>query len=163
MALQFNSTRIDAHRELADKIKEGAKVDAGNRQITEVTPGGTYMGNLPEGLTPELVAAKAAYDSRFLSASHVAVGELAAEIFNNDQEAKEVSAAFGYGDARGKVSFDVTRQAEYRNSFAKEGEPTHVTKHLVMSATVHATSNIGHGLKALREDLAEQFVGSFKK
>ena len=163
MALQFNSTRIDAHRELADKIKEASKVDVAARQITEETPCGTYMGNLPEGLTPELVAAKAAYDSRFLSAAHVAVGELAAELFNNDQEAKEVSASFGYGDARGKLSFDVTRQTEYRNSFAKEGEASHVTKHLVMSATVHATSNVGHGLKALREDLSEQFVGSFKK
>ncbi len=163
MAFKFNSDKTEAHRTLADAIIGGVTRDDKTGVISETEQGSVYMGNLPEGLTPELVKAKAEYDTRFLSAAHVAAAEVAADMFMTNCELQQVKGNIGYADQKGSILFNIDRSVEYRNSFAKEGDPQTITKHLVMTATVNTASGTGHGLKSLRADMSEQFAELMKK
>lgn len=160
MAVTFKSENLEKHRELAYKIKENLVVE--DTTIKEKEDHSAYYNNLPEGITKKEVEAISKYNSKFITSAHVAVGELAAEVFKDNKKAEEVNATIGYFGPQDNIEISVFREKTYQNHLAKDGN-TEVTKHLVMQTTVNSMSNKGLGLKAAREAMGQEFADMFKK
>ena len=155
MAIQFKSEQVAKYRDLADSVKENLEYSDGN--IREKEPHSAYYSNLPEGFTKEQVEDLSKYNAKFNTAAHVAVGEIAAEVFKKNKSVESVEAEVGFFGAQDKISMTVSRQKTYNNFLAGEGEPKEVTKHLVMKTTVTTHSAKGYGLKSVREAMGEEF------
>lgn len=158
MSVNFKSENLAKHKVLSDKIKESLVVEGSN--IKEEESHSAYFGNLPEGLEKKTVQQVAKYNQDFVSATHVAIGELAAGIFKDDAEVDKVNASVGFFGTRDKVSAVVNRTKSFRNNFAEKEEDKELVKHLVMSTKVETS---GSGLKAIREAMSEEFKDKFAK
>lgn len=158
MAVNFGSEALKKHQPLAGAIKDSLKVEGAS--IKENESHQAYYGNLPEGLTKETVEEVAKYNQNFVSAAHVAVGEIAADQFNSNPELQRVDAKLGFFGKRDSVEMTVHRQKVYRNNFAENEADKELTKHLVMSATVSSSE---FGLKSVRDAISEEFTDRFAK
>ena len=156
MAITFKSEVTDKHAELARSIKEKLIVDGNS--IKEEESHSAYFSNLPETLTRQAVDDVAKYNSRFVTAAHLAIGELAADVFVENKDAQEVNASIGFFGKTDNISVNVLRSKTYQNHLAKEGEPQEVTKALVMKTNVTMQSASGYGLKPLRDEISQQFA-----
>ena len=161
MSVNFKSENLQKHGELAAKIKAGL-VAQGN-VIKETVPHSTYTENLPEGITAGQVEELSKYNGKFVTATHVAVGEMAAEIFKGDKAAESVEAEVGYFGKNDSISINVARTKIFQNHLAKDPSDKEVVKHLVMQTTVSSSSVKGNGLKAVRDTMSEEFAGMFSK
>lgn len=161
MAVNFKSENIQKYKELSDKIKDNLEVK--DSVITEKEPHAAYYNNLPEGITKKIVDEISKYNSKFVTAAHVAVGELAADVFTKDKSIDTVEAEIGYFGKSDTINITTSREKVYQNHLAKEGEPKEVTKHLVMSTSINTISAKGYGLKAVRDSMTEEFSNMFKK
>lgn len=158
MAVNFTTDTLQKHKPLANAIKEGLVVE-GNT-IKEAESHATYFGNLPEGIERDTVESIAKYNNDYVGASHVAIGELAAGIFNEDKDAQKVEASMGFFGKKDKLTTTVHRTKTYRNNFAEKEEDKELKKHLVMQTSIQTS---GHGLKSIRESMSEEFKNSFAK
>ena len=99
-SVQFKNDPVGKFRDLADAIKNNTVRDGA--VITEKETNASYNSHLPEGVTPDTVKAISKYNSQYLKASTLAVGELAAEAFLEDKNLQSVTATIGFqapGDA----------------------------------------------------------------
>lgn len=158
MAVNFKTESLQKHKDLADKIKSGLVAEGST--IKEQESHSSYFGNLPEGLDRETVESVAKYNNDFVSAAHVAIGELSADLFRNDKEIDKVQAQVGFFGKRDKITATVNRSKTYKNNFAEKEEDKELTKHLVISSTVETS---GYGLKSIREAMSTEFAGKFAK
>lgn len=155
MSIKFKGDSVAKHRDLADSIKEGLKTD-GN-VIKEEEDHGSYYKNLPEGLDKSSVNELSKYNSKFVTATHVAVGELAADVFKKEKKVNEVNASVGFFGPNDSIDINVSRSKTYKVPMAAEGEESEVTKHLVMKTTVETQSARGSGLKSIRGLMSDEF------
>ena len=161
MSVNFKAENLQKHSDLATKIKAGL-VAQGN-VVKETVPHSTYIENLPEGITSGQVEELSKYNGKFVTATHIAVGEMAAEIFKGDKSVVNVEAEVGYFGKNDSISINVARTKTFQNHLAKDDADKEVVKHLVMQTTVSSTSIKGNGLKAVRDSMSEEFAGMFSK
>lgn len=159
--VKFKSDNLKKYQDLSDKIKDGLTVTG--TTIKETESHGAYYANLPEGQTRESVESLSKYNSKFVTASHIAVGELAAGIFQADSAAQQVEASVGFFGKGDSIDLTVNRQKVYQNHLAENEADKSITKNLVMKATVNTQSTKGYGVKAVKESMSEEFVGMFAK
>lgn len=161
MTIKFKADNLQKHKELSDAIKSNLALDG--TSIKEKEGHGAYYGSLPEELDKKTVEAVANYNSRFITASHIAIGEMAAECFNKNKDATEVEAELGYFGKSDKINVSVSREKVYQNHMATGDQPKEITKHLVMKTSVSSTSAKGYGLKSIRDSMSEEFRDNFNK
>lgn len=161
MAVNFKSENIQKHKELSDKIKDTLEVSGST--IKEKEPHSAYFSNLPEGITRKNVEDLSKYNSKFITASHVAVGELAADIFKSNKNIDQVEAEIGYFGKTDSVNISVFKEKTYQNHLAKDPSEKEITKHLVMQSTITSQSIKGSGLKSVKDSMSQEFEDMFKK
>lgn len=161
MAVTFTDEKLKKHEDLAAKIKSGLVVDG--ETIKEAKPRSMYLENLPEGVSEKEVDALAKYNANFVTASHVAVGELAADIFTKDKACQQVDAEIHYFGKSDNLAINVQRKCTFQNHLATNPDDKEVTKHLVMKTVATTTSNRGIGLKAIRDAMSSEFEQMFRK
>ncbi len=155
MTIKFSSEAVYKYRELADSVKENLEYADGS--IREKESHSAYYAGLPDGFTKEKVEDLSKYNAKFNTAAHVAVGEVASDVFKKHKDIDSVEAEVGFFGSQDKLSMTVSRQKTYNNFLANEGEPKEVTKHLAMKTTVTTHSAKGYGLKSVREAMGEEF------
>lgn len=157
MSVRFNGEIVEKSRELADAIKAGCEVK-GNH-ISEKESHSAYNAHLPEGFTPDSIKELGKYHANYVRAAHIAAGELSADIFKKDSNAKTATMSVGYFVPTDGLNFTVERSRQYPNPQAGDGSEDKITKDLVitMGATHKANS-----VKSLRNAMSEQFKNSFK-
>lgn len=158
MSVKFNSEALQKHAGLAASIKE--TLETKGTDVAEKESHGAYYANLPEGLSKEVVEDLSKYNNAFTAASHVAFGEVAAEIFVNNPEAQKVNGQIGFFGKRDNIEMTAHREKTYRNNFAETEEDKELKKHLVISASVNVS---GYGLKSIREAMSEEFKDKYAK
>lgn len=161
MSVNFKSENLQKHKDLANKIKDNLVAE--NNIIKEKTPRLAYIENLPEGITPEQVEELSKYNGKFVTAAHVAVGEMAADIFKGSKSIENVEAEVGYFGKNDSINISVARTKTFQNHLAKDDADKEVTKYLVMQTTITTASAKGTGLKAVRDSMSEEFAGMFNK
>jgi hypothetical protein len=161
MSVNFKTENLQKHKELSDKIRENLVAEG--TLVKEKEPHLAYYDNLPEGVNQKQVEEIAKYNTKFVTAAHVAIGELASEVFVKDKTAQQVEAELGFFGKQDKINITVDRSKTYQNHLAENDADKEVTKHLVMKTTVTSQSVKGYGLKAVRESMSEEFQGLFKK
>lgn len=160
MSIKFKSENIQKYQDLANSIKENLQVEGSN--IKEKESHSAYYNNLPDGITKDQVETISKYNGKFITAAHVAIGDLASDIFKKDKSIDTVEAEVGYFGKNDSINVTVNRSKTYNNFLAKEGEPKEITKQLVMSTTVETSSAKGVSLKAVKESMSEEFANNFK-
>lgn len=161
MSVNFKAENLQKHSELAAKIKGSLKVEG--TTIKEGESHSAYLANLPEGQTAKSVEELSKYNGRFVTATHVAVGELAADIFKANKSVDSIEAEVGYFGKSDSINISVARTKTFQNHLAKDPSEKEVVKHLVMQTTVSSSSVKGSGLKAVRDSMSEEFADMFKK
>jgi len=161
MSVNFKAENLQKYSELAGAIK--ASLTAEGTIIKESKPHSAYLENLPEGVTAKSVEELSKYNGRFVTATHIAVGEMAADIFKANKSAEAVEAEVGYFGKNDTININVARSKTFQNHLAKEPGEKEVTKRLVMQTTVSSSSIKGSGLKAVRDSMSEEFADMFKK
>ena len=162
MSVTFKSENLQKYSDLAQKIKNKLKVE-GNNVIKETEFRSAYLENLPEGHNEKTVEELAKYNSRFVTATHIAVGEMAADIFKNNKNIDTVEAEVGYFGKNDSININVARTKTFQNHLAKDPSEKEVVKHLVMQTTVTTSSVKGSSLKAIRDSMSEEFANMFNK
>jgi len=161
MAVIFKNETISKHKPLADSIKAGLVVEGCS--VKEKESHKTYYDNLPNGVDKKHVDEIAKYNSKYITAAHVAVGEIAAEIFSKSKDSVPVEAEIGIFGKQDSVQITVDRSKTYQNQWAENEKDKEVTKHLVMKTTISSQGLKGYGLKSVRDAMSEEFEGMFKK
>lgn len=157
----FTSDNVQKYKPLSGEIKKGLTVNGAT--IKENESHATYYANLPEGHTQKSVEELAKYNSKYVTASHVAVGELATEVFLENPSVNQVEAQIGFFGKSDNIEISVSRSKTYQNHLAENDADKEVTKHLVMKTTVTSTSAKGYGVKAVKDSMSEEFQGLFSK
>lgn len=158
MSVEFKSDKLTKYRVLADKIKANLKTEKAS--IKEETSHGAYFANLPEGIEEKVAKELAKYNSDFVSAAHLAIGETAADMFKKEKTLNKVNAEIGFFGNRDKITATVDRTKQYTNAFAEKEEDKKITKHLVVSSSVQTS---GFGLKSIRNEMSKEFKDLFSK
>ena len=160
MTVSFKTETLNKNRPLADSIKENLKLHEGSLQ--EDAPHKAYNDNLPNGLTVESVKELAKYNNAFIRATHLAVAEKAAEVFNakGNQDVNNVTAKVGFLTSTDSLKFNVERSHDYPNPRAADGEPNKVTKHLVISMEQEVR---GMAVKSVKDAISAEFKERFVK
>jgi hypothetical protein len=143
---------------IAEVIKSNLDYTVNDKTATveEKERRSSYFSCLPEGVDKEIIDKVDKYNREFIAATHRAVGETASEIMKKNKEVDTVTASVGFMGSRDSIEFNVQREVEMKNNFAKEGHPDTVTKHLYMTAKVntHVPASV---VKSIKEELAEAF------
>lgn len=158
MSVNFKADSLQKHQPLAAKIKESLVVEGSKAREEESHK--AYFDNLPEGIDRATVENVAKYNQNYVSASHVAVGEIAAEQFNNNKDLNRMDVEIGFFGKRDKIELTVHREKEFRNNFAENEEDKVRKKHLVINSSI---SSSDYGLKSIRDAMSEEFTNSFAK
>lgn len=161
MTVKFTSETVQKHSDLSDKIKTGLSVEGA--KIKETESHATYYDNLPEGIDRKQVEELSKYNGKYVTAAHVAVGEVAADIFKKDPKAETVEAAIGFFGKTDVIEMSVARTKQYQNHLAENEADKEITKHLVIKTTVTTQSSKGYGLKAVRDSMSKEFEGHLSK
>lgn len=156
---KFNTPQTDKFQTLADSITEN--LDVKGNVVTEKEPHKPYYDNLPEGVTVELVETISDYNSKFITASHVAVGQLAADIFRNEKDVHAVHGQIGFNGKNDNIEISVDRSKTYRAGFGPNDNGT-VTKNLCMTASVNTKSTTGHHIDSVRKAMQTAYTESIK-
>jgi hypothetical protein len=161
MTVVFKAENVNKHRDLTDKIKETLVYD--DATFKEAESHSAYHANLPEDISRKQVEELGKYNTKFVTATHIAVGELAAEIFQKEKRIHEITASIGYFGKTDNIDITISRSKVYQNHLAENNADKEVTKHLVMKTTVTSQSAKGYGLKSIRESMSDEFADMFKK
>lgn len=161
MSIKFKAENISRHKDLSDKIKDTLITEGAT--IKEKEAHSAYLSNLPEGIGKKEVEELSKYNSKFVTATHIAVGEMAADIFKGSKSTTQIEAEVGYFGKADTINISVHREKTYQNHLAKDPSEKEVVKHLVMQSTITSQSVKGHGLKSVRESMSEEFADMFKK
>lgn len=155
------SDSISKHEDLAHKILENLKNE--DNKINEKESHGAYNANLPEGVTPQTVEAISKYNGQFVSAAHIAIGKMAADVFAKNKKIDEIEASVGFFGKDDSIDVNVLREQKFTNNFAKEGEDKEVVKPLFMQTTVTVKCAKGIGLKSIKDELGRSLAPKFQK
>lgn len=161
MSVNFTAENLQKYSKLSNAIKDTLKAEGAT--IKEEEAHSAYLANLPEGHDAKSVEELAKYNSRFVTATHIAVGEMAADIFKANKDIETVEAEVGYFGKNDSININVARSKTFQNHLAKDPSEREVVKHLVMQTTVTSSSIKGSGLKAVRDSMSEEFANMFKK
>lgn len=161
MSVNFKAENLQKHSELAAKVKSCLVVNGAT--IKEGESHSAYIANLPEGHTAKSVEELSKYNGKFVTATHIAVGELAAEVFKENKGIETIEAEVGYFGKTDAINISVSRTKTFQNHLAKDPSEKEVVKQLVMHTTVTSSSVKGSGLKAVRDSMSEEFAGMFSK
>lgn len=159
-AVRFENEPINKFRALADAIRENTQREGA--VVTEKEGYAAYNANLPEGITPDTIKAVSKYNTTFLKASTIAVGEIAAEALLEDKSLTSVTATIGFQAPGDALKFSVDRSREFPVP-RKAGEPAdapqkRVTKHLHIERTVEIS---GQSIKSVSSVMSEEFKDRF--
>jgi len=158
MSVNFKAEALQKHQPLAAKIKDSLVVEG--PAIKEEESHKAYFDNLPEGLDKSIVENVAKYNQSYVTAAHVAVGEIAAEQYNANSDLTRMDAKIGFFGKRDCIELTVHREKEFRNNFAENEEDKIRKKHLVINSSV---SSSDYGLKSVRDAMSEEFSNTFAK
>jgi hypothetical protein len=161
MTTEFKTKNIDKYREMVDSIKDHLEVHNGT--IKEKEFHSAYDDTLPEGIDKETIEKVSKHNNAFNLATHIALGEVATDIFLEDKSVESVTAEVGYFGSNDKIQSTIHREKEYINHMAKDGEPNKINKNLVFNTTVVSVSNKGYGLKSIKKAMSEEFKELFNK
>lgn len=161
MSVTFKSENVQKYKPLADSIKEGLEVQ-GNT-LKEKESHSAYFANLPEGITKKEVEDLSKYNAKFITSAHVAVGEIAADLFQKDSSLSQIDASVGFFGKTDTIDMSVNRTRTYQNHLAENEADKEIVKHLVIKATVSTQSAKGYGVKSVKESMSEEFQGMFNK
>lgn len=151
---------VQKHRDLADSIKSGLQVEG--TVITEKESHSAYAANLPEGITKDVVNDLAKYNSKFVTAAHIAIGETAADIFKKNKSVDKVTASVGFFGNNDSIDVQVDKSKTFTNHLAKDESDREVVKNLHMSTAVNMKSAKGISIKSVKDALGEDFSNFFK-
>lgn len=161
MSITFKNESLSKHRQLADAIKDNLTTNGA--KIEEKESHSAYNANLPEGHTPETVKELSRYNDRFLKASTLAVGEVAAESFKKDKHLTEMTAKVGFQTPADSFTFTIDREREFpvpRGKDEPEDAPRRkITKHLHIERTVELS---GTSIKSVTSVMSDEFKDLFK-
>lgn len=146
------------NRSLVDSIKGNLQHEGA--VIKEKTVHQAYDQNLPEGLTPEIIKELSHYNGTFANATRVAIGEMAAEIFNADKEVNRVEGSVGYFAHGDSMNVTVDRTRKYVNPKTTGEDDKTVTKHLVITDSFELK---GASYKSLKDSMSTEFANTFSK
>ncbi len=161
MAVNFKASNIEKNRDLIDAVKKTLTVE--NEAIKEKVSHQAYEENLPEGVTMDQVKKLTKYHNKLIPAYHVAVGEMAADIFLEKPSCNVVPASIGFFGENDTVDIEVSRKKTFTNQWAEKEEDKKVDKYLCMKTNVTIQSSHGHGVKSLRDAMSKEFEDMFKK
>lgn len=150
---------MEKYKALADSIKSHLKVDGNS--ITEEKERSAYLSNLPDGITAKTIEEISKYNSKFLAAAHLAVANIASDIFKKTNY-NQVNATIGYFGPRDTINMLVSKSKTYYNHLPGDN-PKEVTKYMVFNTKVESTSIKGYGIKSLLKDISENFKQKFSK
>jgi hypothetical protein len=138
--------------ELADKVREDFTTD---KSGSGVVPESTYMGNLYEGLTPEICQLKENYDTDYVAAVTLVSGEEAIKAMANDSSIERFITEAPMGH-KNNLTVTVDRSKEYKNYLSKDDKDTPIVKHGVVNANYEVKAgNNGGQLKVVRSHISE--------
>lgn len=160
MAVKFKNETVEKYQDLAVKIKDN--LEASGSTIKEKEERKPYYENLPEGITEEQVKELSKYNAKYMTAAHVAVGEVAAEIMLKNNSIDQVRAEVGFFGPHDSISFTIDREKVYQNHLSSDG-PKEVVKNLVITSSADIQSARGISLKAVREAMGAEFKNMLKK
>lgn len=159
--MKFTSDIVGKYQDLATKIAEG--LEATDGVIKEKESHSAYYANLPEGHTKDGVVELTKYNSKFVTASHVAVAQLAADVFKKSKSTERVYASVGFFGPNDSIDIQVDRSKTFTNHLAKDENEKEITKHLHMSTAVNMKSAKGTSIKSVKDSMGEEFKGMFSK
>lgn len=159
MSHQFKNEALNKHRELANAVKEHLQVEGS--VISEKEEHSAYNATLPEGLTPELVDKLSKHTGKFITAAHVAINELATDIFTGDKSINTVTAQVGVFAKGDKIKSVIEREKSFTVHLDKTKEPTVTTKNLVSTRSVELDFQSAPGLKAAIGHMQQEYRDTF--
>lgn len=159
--MKFTSDAVAKHQDLATKVVENLEVV--DHAIREKESHASYYGNLPEGHTKESVVELSKYNSRYVTATHVAVAQVAADVFKKSKATDTIFASVGFFGPNDTIDIKVDRSKTFANHLAKEESEKEITKHLNMKTYVNIKSAKGVSIKAVKDAIGDEFKGMFSK
>ena len=159
-AVTFKNESLAKYRDLVNAIKPNLVREGAN--ITEKESHAPYNANLPEGLTADLVKSLTKYNGSYLKASSIAVGEVAAEAFNEDKKLTELTATVGFQAPGDAYKFSIERSRDFpvprQKGESADTPQKKVTKHLHIERTVEIS---GQSIKSVSSVMSEEFKDRF--
>lgn len=159
--MKFTSDIVAKYQDLATKIGENLEVV--DSTIKEKEAHSAYFNNLPESITKDTVTELSKYNSKFVTASHVAVAQLAADVFKKSKSTTRVYASVGFFGPNDTIDIQVDRSKTFTNHLAKDDADKEITKHLNMTTNVNIKSAKGISIKTVKDAMGEEFKGMFSK
>lgn len=146
--------------ELAGKVKEGLTIDNKTGIITAIPD--LYTRLLPETVTKETIEALQAHNTRMVSATTLAVGEIAMPVLKKNKELEEASLKLSMvGKDAMNVTLARSRQVPSRN---EDGTTGTQTKYGSVSVSIDEYSTGPRGdFKKVKQFLSEQAMTAFGK
>ncbi len=139
--------------QLSEKLQQTYVKDETAGIISDPENTSTYLQNLPEGLTPEIVDQKDNYDSTYIAASLHAAGVIATDMMKSNKKLETVTGEFQMGS--NAVSHAITRRSEYRApGSASDAEPIVKFGTATTKVEVRGAHNAGE-LRKARLDIGE--------
>ncbi len=132
---------------LASSLKEEFSYDPTTHTITGEK---SFENHLPDGMSIGTVNDVHDYETRFVSASGLAVGQMAIEAMAKDKGIEKITGSFPMGK-KNEVSHTTTREKKFTN-IADPKSPIHKHGDLSTTYTVYAGLNQGE-LKKVRAEL----------
>jgi hypothetical protein len=159
--MKFTSDVVAKYQDLANNIAEGLEVADTN--IKEKETHGTYYANLPEGQTKHTIAELDKYNRRYITATHIAAAQVAADIFKKSKSVNTLHASVGFFGPNDSIDIKIDRSKTFNNHLAKDEANKEITKHLNMMTTVTIKSCKGTSIKNVKDAIGEEFKGMFSK
>jgi hypothetical protein len=145
-------------RELTDNIKNTTQIKSDGTAIVDPE---TYVKNLPTGLTKEIVQDVRAYDTRFLAASALAVGELSEPVMKKHQALESVTAVFPMtGKDDMTVQYDRTRTKTTKDDAGNVTGTSTTYGAVSVAMHLHGTKNAGD-FKKVKNMLTESALAAY--
>lgn len=112
-----------------------------------------YLQNLPEGLSEELLKAKADYDTTYIAAGSHAVGEAGLKLLQENKELDKVTGTLPMG-VKDSLNTTIYRQKEFVNPKSETGEKLVKKGSMMVSFDTRGTNNSGQ-LALVKQSLLE--------
>lgn len=140
-------------KDLAEALKKDLTV---NKDGTTEVAADTYIKNMPEGVTEEMAKAVQSYNTNFIAAATLAVGETSIPVMKKNKDLERVSAVFPtIGKDNVSVVFDRVRENSFTNPQTKERELVIKNGATTVGYEVYGAKSKG-SLAAVRAHLNEQ-------
>jgi len=147
-------------RSLADKLKAEITVDVTTGTVADQKS--FFMDNLPEGVTPELVATYEGYKDTVVKAGGLALGEVSIDAMKANPELNRVTMTIPtVGKSYIGYAFDRSRQVPSRNDDGTTGTREKLGA-LTVDVVTYGTKNRGE-FAAVKNELSEMALMGLSK